>query len=325
MTKKITFKKLASQPVVPADPERLFDSLRDKDPEFEYLRAHQADLLRSYYPKCSEKQDVAIELPTGAGKTLVGLLIAEWRRQSCNSRVAYLCPNIQLAYQVGEQAKRYGIRAHVLTGKGHEYDRQHLSEYKSNRTIAITTYSGVFNTRPTINDAQTLILDDAHAGEDPMVDMWSVEIKYSDIPNIYLTIVGLLKDELNLGFYSDISTRSNQNFSKASVIELASSTSIRKYAHTIKETLDRDLENNTSPGHSWSLVRNNLAACNFFISWGSILIRPYIPPTLTHQPLCTGKSEGLYVSYIRSRWEIGTYYRCEVYRPLASTIRMGET
>ena len=70
-------------------PERLFDDLprtRDRIPS---LWAHQADMLRRYQEEHLETPDIALELPTGAGKTLPALLIAEWRRTTLGQRVAY--------------------------------------------------------------------------------------------------------------------------------------------------------------------------------------------------------------------------------------------
>jgi len=119
---------------------------------------------------------VAIELPTGAGKTLVGLLIAEWRRQFYDERVAYLCPTRQLARQVVNQASKYGIKANVFVGRQSEYSRREYSEFQSSEALAITTYSAVFNSNPRICDAQSLILDEAHSSENYISNMWSVEI-----------------------------------------------------------------------------------------------------------------------------------------------------
>jgi superfamily II DNA or RNA helicase len=65
----------------PETPEALYDRLRLHDPDVVNLWSHQADALRAYYVEHRSRSDVAVELPTGAGKTLVGLLIAEWRRQ----------------------------------------------------------------------------------------------------------------------------------------------------------------------------------------------------------------------------------------------------
>ena len=78
------------------DIEALFYDLK-RDPKIKNLYAPQADVLREYYKTHITSQDVSIELPIGLGKTLVGLLIGEWRRRSSLQRVLYLCPTRQLA------------------------------------------------------------------------------------------------------------------------------------------------------------------------------------------------------------------------------------
>ncbi|WP_369679951.1 DEAD/DEAH box helicase family protein [Lentzea flaviverrucosa] len=50
--------------------------------------------------------DGAIELPTGAGKTLVGGLIGDFRRRVTGERVAYLCPTKQLARQTSRWSRQ---------------------------------------------------------------------------------------------------------------------------------------------------------------------------------------------------------------------------
>ena len=49
--------------------------------------------------------DAAVELPTGTGKTLVGLLIGEQFREGGGGPVAFLAGNKQLAQQVERQAR----------------------------------------------------------------------------------------------------------------------------------------------------------------------------------------------------------------------------
>jgi hypothetical protein len=284
MAKKRIFKTDFVKTTGPANPETLFHNLRGRAPEIKHLWSHQADLLRDYHQQCLDARDVAMELPTGAGKTLVGLLIAEWRRQSLGARVAYLCPTRQLARQVGAQAFGYGIQAHVLVGKQRDYPPQEFSEYQSSRAIAVTTYSAVFNINPRIKDAQTLILDDAHAGENFMVSMWSVEISRSAIPDAYYALVELLRNEMDSGFYADIADHSDWDPRKAGLIELVAGAFIRRHADAIRDLLDENLEEKTSPWYVWNVIKSHLAACNFFISWDSILIRPFIPPTQTHAP-----------------------------------------
>src|SRR4051812_37772540 len=90
-------------------PEALFRDLRSR--RVEGLLSHQADILRAYQDRALDTADVALQLPTGSGKTLVGLLIGEWRRRHFQETVVYLCPTKQLVHQVVEQgSKKYGIR-----------------------------------------------------------------------------------------------------------------------------------------------------------------------------------------------------------------------
>ena len=284
IAKKNIFETDFAKTTGPADPETLFHNLRERASDIKHLWSHQADLLRAYHQECLDVRDIAVELPTGSGKTLVGLLIAEWRRQSFGERVSYLCPTRQLAKQVGSQAGDYGIKAHVLVGKQSNYSPQEFGDYQSSQAIAITTYSGIFNINPRIEDAQTLILDDAHAGENFMSSMWSVEISRSTVPATYNAFVDLLRNELDSGFYSDISDNTDWDITKANKIELIAGTSILKYREAIRNLLDEKLEEKTSPWYAWNAIKDHFAACNFFISWDSILIRPFLPPTQIHAP-----------------------------------------
>ena len=143
MVKKSVFKTDFVNETKPADPEALFHDLKERSPEVKHLWSQQADLLRAYHKSHLESPDIALELPTGAGKTLVGLLIAEFRRRNFSERVTYLCPTRQLAHQVGVHAHKYGIQGHVLVGRQRDYPPEKFNEYQSGKAIAITTYSGL--------------------------------------------------------------------------------------------------------------------------------------------------------------------------------------
>ena len=143
------------------DPELLFRDLRDRT--VEGLLAQQADMLRKYMDHV-DMRDIALELPTGSGKTLVGLLIAEWRRRTKRERCVLLCPTKQLVHQVVEQAKeKYGINALDFSGSKHQYPEANRTALKNRESRGIATDSALFNTNPFFNDIQTLIFDDSHA------------------------------------------------------------------------------------------------------------------------------------------------------------------
>lgn len=97
------------------NPALLFRDLK-RDVSIKFLWGHQEKTLDVYHSAHAETKDLAIELPTGTGKTLVGLLIGEFRRQTRDERVVFLCSTRQLCAQVHSQAQKYGIPTSLLGG-----------------------------------------------------------------------------------------------------------------------------------------------------------------------------------------------------------------
>src|SRR6267154_4867566 len=105
----MAFKKSPPQEAIPSSPEALLLQLpRRKIPG---VLLHQGQMMQQYASQAENEPDVALQLPTGSGKTLVGLLIGEWRRRKFRERVVYLCPTNQLVNQVVDQARtKYGLK-----------------------------------------------------------------------------------------------------------------------------------------------------------------------------------------------------------------------
>lgn len=191
-TSKTKFKIPSAGPDAPTDPESLFHDLKNRAPEIQALWSHQADLLRAYATDHKATSDVALELPTGTGKTLVGLLIAEYRRRAHGNRVVYLCPTRQLVHQVEALAMKYGVSASAVLRP----DYEGLNDYRGSKLVALTTYSSLFNVNPRFNDPQTIVMDDAHAAEGFLASMWSVEISRRYQRDVYNEIIDLAASAL---------------------------------------------------------------------------------------------------------------------------------
>ena len=279
-------------PVVPKSPEALFETLRSRDPKIRALWAHQADLLRAY-EKHLESRDVAVELPTGDGKTLVMLLIAEYRRQSRGERIAYLCPTRQLAHQVGERAREYGIPATVLVGSRKHYEPKDLAAFSTGSKIAITTYNGVFNTNPALSNDQCLVLDDAHAAENYVGSFWSLEISRSDHSDLYAALLELLADDLPDSLVQGLRRDDPSSEERRSVGVLLQS-ALWKHAVAMRDLIAAHVAGEKLQ-YPWSVLREHLDACNVFLSWNEILIRPLSPPVETHAPFWSA-NQRLYAS-----------------------------
>jgi superfamily II DNA or RNA helicase len=87
----MAFKSVTAATISLESPEAMIRDIRTK--KIPGLLSQQADLLREYTAKGVNVADVALQLATGSGKTLVGLLIGEWRRRKFGERVVYLKMN----------------------------------------------------------------------------------------------------------------------------------------------------------------------------------------------------------------------------------------
>jgi hypothetical protein len=287
------FRRIARKAVREVDIETLFQDLQNRS-NIPGLLSHQADILRNYHAHHVSTPDVGLEIPTGTGKTLVGLLIAEWRRQMRHERVVYLCPTKQLANQVALRSRDYGISTRVFTGPKREYDRQDFALYQKAETIAITTYSGLFNTSPGIKDPQLIVLDDAHSSEANIASMWSLAIHRNKTPELYSEILSIFEKDLPVLLVTTLHSQIRpKTLPKAEAIPLGS---LYRNIDSLRKKLSGTFEAAGQPiNFPWTVIRDSMIACQMYVTWDQILIRPYIPPTLTHTPFA-GANQRVYMS-----------------------------
>jgi superfamily II DNA or RNA helicase len=131
------------------------------------------------YNEFLAKSDIGIELPTGAGKTLIALLICElWRRE--NKKVAVLSANKTLARQMVLEAAALGVPAVLMEGPGRDIPGADKRAYHRANSIAVMNYWAYFNQRPVLDPADLLVMDDAHLAEHCLNSLYSVEINKHD-------------------------------------------------------------------------------------------------------------------------------------------------
>lgn len=257
-------------------PEELFAKLPNRAKSHGYLRGPQTDALRDYI-KLQDKTDIACELPTGTGKTTVGLLIAEWRRRQTGERVAYLTLTNQLAKQVLREAESLGIDCANLIGTKETRDAGEVGRYTMGRAIGVTTFTNLFNVNPVVQASNVLVFDDAHSGEHSVASMWTVRIDAEDHQAIYQEVLTALRPSLSESQYRVITDEAEY-----AAVELADVHTRAEVLTNITAVLDGAHE--SSIHFPWTVIRNNLKACLLFVSVREIVIRPIAPPTHTHAP-----------------------------------------
>jgi type III restriction/modification enzyme restriction subunit/RAD3-like DEAD/DEAH box helicase len=161
----IDFSKLAKSKSggMPAKLVELFDQL-DRKASHGSLRLVQIDALNALDTQI-DKGDVVLKLSTGSGKTVVGLVYAEYmRRKYPGEMVLYLAPTNQLVDQVIEAGSLIGVQVDGFPKEGFP---THAIEGK---TVLACTYDRLFNSRNVFTRynhvPSTIILDDVHSGVD---------------------------------------------------------------------------------------------------------------------------------------------------------------
>jgi hypothetical protein len=282
----MAFKIQSSAAASLESPESLANDLRPR--RVPGPLSHQSDVLRDYHENAQDKHDVALQLPTGSGKTYVGLLIAEWRRRKLRERAVYLCPTNQLVHQVVEQANvLYGIRAVGFTGRQADYAPADKTAYSSADAVAVTSYSSLFNVNPFFQDPQVLVLDDAHAAEQYIASHWSLRIRSGDHPLVFSACLGVLAGLVSSTDLQRLATGGATVWDQTWVDKIASPHLVPRISELValldEHVADTDLR------FAWRVLRDHVPACQLYVSAREIMLRPFLPPTFTHLPFARAR------------------------------------
>ena len=140
------------------NPESIFESLTLRG-TIDNLWSPQAAALKEWHSKRAAS-DIVVEMNTGGGKTLVGMLIAQSLVNETAAYVLYVCPTNQLVEQATEKAAACGME--VATYMAGNWVNKDIAD--DCRGPCITNYAAVFNGK-TIFDRYNLgaiVFDDAH-------------------------------------------------------------------------------------------------------------------------------------------------------------------
>ncbi len=281
----MAFKKPTAPASVSESPDRLFLDLPKR--RYPSLFDHQGQMLRNYVAKALKAQDVALQLPTGSGKTLVGLLLAEWRRRKFGDKVVYLCPTVQLVNQVAEEASaKYGLSVQPFSGPIKEYEPTAKTAYDDGERVAVTTYSSLFNINPFFGDPDTVIVDDAHAAENYIASMWTLSMSRSDtnaaVVALHSAVASVLKQAVPGLTYARMMGIS-RDVDDASWVDMLPAHALAALADELRTTINGHVEG-LRERYSWKSLASHLHACQLYMSATVIMIRPLIPPTWSHAP-----------------------------------------
>lgn len=250
---------------------------------------YQAAMLDLYIQNV-DKKTVALELPTGSGKTLVGLLIGEYRRRKNKEKVLFLCPTNQLVHQVVEQSNlKYGLRTIAFCGKQKDYLPKDKSSFLMADAIGVTTYSSFFALHSFFEDVDVIIMDDVHSCEDYIISNWTVQIDSGS--TAFIEIAELLKPFINETDYKCLVEDDIPE--GASWCNMLPMPLILNKLDEFQTILQQGIEIGSSNYYAYSRISENLKECNIYIANGKILIRPWIAPTMSFKTFANAKQRVL--------------------------------
>ena len=238
---------------------------------------YQATMLEEYN-KNMDKKTVALELPTGSGKTLVGLLIGEYRRRKNKEKILFLCPTNQLVNQVVEQSNmKYGLKAVSFCGKQKDYLPTDKNRFLMADAIGVTTYSSFFARHSFFDDVDVIIMDEVHSCEDYIISNWTVQIDsksttFSEVLELVKPYISetdyqyLLEDE----YSSDVAAWCN----------MLPMPLVLDRLNEFQEILRQGMEKGNSNYYAYQNISENLKECNIYFANRKILIRPWVAPTM---------------------------------------------
>lgn len=248
------------------------------------LLDYQSHMIEQYMD-AEASRSIAFELPTGSGKTLIGMLIGEFRRRKNRERVLYLTPTNQLVKQVVDQANnQYGLNATAFCGSQRNYDSQDKSKFLASESVGVTTYSSFFASYSFFDDVDILIMDDVHSSEEPILSNWSIDIRKGEIAfDVMRSILQECLDETSLHYL----TSNSGGHAEIRWCDLLPVALAYDILPTIQKELDACLskdETNSGNFYSFQRLKANLHACNIYLSNQRIQIRPWTAPTETFEP-----------------------------------------
>ena len=268
------------------NPLELFEALPLKpDGQIRELWPIEKEVLQKYHSELKDERRLAIELPTGSGKSIIGLLILEsWRR--VGKRVAILTSSLALADDMKRRCDNLGIENVVITGRREEENKAIMRarakrRYARKQAIGIMNYWAYMMGKDIV-EPDVLVIDDADSFENLLISYYSVTVSKSDDAGLWNDIMEELGGERI--YKSKIETlRLSDATEEVQLIYFTHSnrivenlrTSILAKGRTVSKELSYDFYRNRDLLHTYLM----------FVDKDSVTFMPFITPGFIHEKL----------------------------------------
>jgi hypothetical protein len=231
--------------------------------------------LRQWHAVRAER-DVVIEMNTGGGKTLIGLLVAQSLVNETAGQILYICPTIQLIQQAKMRAEECGLDVATY------YEGRWSNEqaFTGGHGPCLTNYTAVFNGKSIFRNKaiSAFILDDAHVAGPNIRRSFTLRL-VSGTP-AFARIVDLFKPYFEKSGHSqELAALLNGDWVPLLFIpgfELG-----RQWQRVTQILIEENVAEDKGTLFVWEHLRDRLNRCAILISASSVEISPVSLPVST--------------------------------------------
>lgn len=268
------------------DPIKIFGGLTLRG-SIENVWEPQARALREWHDSRTLR-DVSIEMSTGGGKTLVGVLVAQSLVNETRGCVLYVCPTNQLVEQTAARADELGLS--VATYTSSTWAKRDL--FDSRAGFCITNYAAVFNGLSIFRreNPVAFVFDDAHVAADAIRGAYTLKIPASH--PAFKNVAGIFRNVF-------LQSQREQTFDLAMqgdplvllYVPMFEVIKQRNYLYKVLEDSDVAEEDK----FAWAHLKDKLHCCCILISGTRLEITPPVLP-LANLPYMRGETRRVYMT-----------------------------
>lgn len=262
-----------------------FKKLQQTD--FKELREWQGYCLSKYEKIEDQVRIIGLKAPTGTGKTLVGLIIAN-KSLNDDKTVLYITWTDAFMEKVEETTQQLGIPAVTFGGKGKTQAEKNeraskILAYRRKKAVGITNFATFLKSQIPLPDI--LIIDDADLFLESLIDFFTIKIPRRTDPNLYTEILGCLDPNV----YDGIEELQNRAERTSEQILIYFSEQL-KIIDIIKQWINKLIkESKITAGSedrevrdlffSWIRNKDHLTGNLIHLENNYIILQPYLPPS----------------------------------------------
>lgn len=267
---KITPRKRSRE----TNPLRIFETLTLRG-TVENIWDPQSEALRRWHAM-REKTDVVLEMNTGGGKTLIGLLVAQSLVNETAGQIVYVCPTNQLIEQAKLRAKECGLQ--VATYYDSNWTDEHI--FTGADGPCLTNYAAVFNGKSIFRRKaiRAFILDDAHVAGPTIRNAFT--LRFRSTSGAYDKIVNLFKPYLDRsGHAQELAALLDGDW--LPLLFVPAFELNRHWQRLTQVLVDENVAEERATLFAWEHLRDKLGRCAVLISSTAVEVSPVALPLAT--------------------------------------------